>query len=512
MRKLISILGTILLSASVAMAAVEFDFIKPSDQTSAGTISTDNSVDLVGDVSANSFSGDGTLLTGVAAADSDAVGADAVVNEAGGISKGQCVYVSGATGQKPQVSLCDNSDAAKHEFYGLAAEAKANSQAIRIITRGELTAVDTDGTGAPGTSESWSDGDKLYMSTSGNLTNVAPIGYLAHIGVVSYSHNSNGKIGIGLHNETFMATAADESLVLRMGDSSGNTGTHFKDYSDVIVASVTSDGKGVFPTVDVDTPTLNGVTYNFPVADGAGSTFLGTDGGGNLTWSTPAGAGDSVKAATESFTGAKTFESSATFNDLVTVTDVMVIGATDPIGLAEQNSSYIQNHWQVVAATITTANVVASVTFTGLEPEYRYQLIATGHTDVDGDSNFRMRVNADSGSNYKYSLVSLAITGPGDQASNSATYLPLQFTAATEVDAGTPYTTWIDFGTVKGGDVKRVNQKFTTAYRNTSGNFAYASGTGEYIGASDFTSIVIYTDTASRELGQLNIKLLKLFQ
>jgi hypothetical protein len=56
------------------------------------------------------------------------------------------------------------------------------------------------------------------------------------------------------------------------------------------------------------------VTWVLPAADGSANQLLKTDGAGNLAWVTASGTGDAILAATQTFSGANTFLSSITFN------------------------------------------------------------------------------------------------------------------------------------------------------------------------------------------------------
>ena len=67
----------------------------------------------------------------------DAIVISAKVNEAAGISTGQVVYISGATGGFPQVSIATNADFAKADVLAIATEAKSDNQNI-IITKHTL--------------------------------------------------------------------------------------------------------------------------------------------------------------------------------------------------------------------------------------------------------------------------------------------------------------------------------------------------------------------------------------
>jgi hypothetical protein len=191
--------------------------------------------------------GDGSSITGIGASAPTTLTFTAKVNEAGGVTKGQPVYISGASGQTPQVSLTDNRSSTKREFAGLAAETKTNGQTILIRNRGELTGVDTDGTGTLGGSETWADGDAIYFTTAGRLTKTKPTGgFVQHVATVEYAHGTNGKLLVTTHNEPYVASAGGENVDLRMGDAAGTTKVAFEDSNDAVVAWVNSDGGAKF--------------------------------------------------------------------------------------------------------------------------------------------------------------------------------------------------------------------------------------------------------------------------
>lgn len=158
----------------------------------------------------------------------------AKVNEASGISVGQCVFISGATGQVPQVSLCDNTDLAKEPFFGIAAETKSNGQNILITQRGKSATFNTS---------SFADGAELYMTTGGGLTATKPTsGVVTSIGYVGFSHTSNGYLIVGTHSESTLGATSGNDIVLRSGDSAGSNKVSFRDFTNVEVAAIDSNG------------------------------------------------------------------------------------------------------------------------------------------------------------------------------------------------------------------------------------------------------------------------------
>ena len=115
----------------------------------------------------------------------------------------QAVKVSGAQGQRLAVSLAQaNTDLNSADTIGLVTETIATNQEGFIITVGQIEDINTTGSLQ---SETWSDGDVLYLSptTAGALTNVKPTGATGHIvviGYVEYAHAIHGKIYVKIMN------------------------------------------------------------------------------------------------------------------------------------------------------------------------------------------------------------------------------------------------------------------------------------------------------------------------
>ena len=108
------------------------------------------------------------------------------------LSKGDAVYISGVSGNKPVVSKADSDDANKMPSFGLAkTDANLNAN-VSVVTFGTLAGLNTS---------SFSVGDTLYISTTaGGLTASAPTGessLIQNIGKVQRSHASAGSIKVG---------------------------------------------------------------------------------------------------------------------------------------------------------------------------------------------------------------------------------------------------------------------------------------------------------------------------
>ena len=129
----------------------------------------------------------------------------------GTIYKGQAVYVSGLSGDTPEVQLADASNAAKMPALGVAQADINNNATGEIVTLGNLYAINTSASNQIETGVTLSVGDVLYISATepGNLTNVKPAGesnLIQNIGKavrVSPNTNMTFKIhGAGRSNDT----------------------------------------------------------------------------------------------------------------------------------------------------------------------------------------------------------------------------------------------------------------------------------------------------------------------
>ena len=147
-----------------------------------------------------------------------------VRNETGStLVKGKAVYISGVTGSTPLVTLADNSAASSMSAHGVVDSDISNNTDGTIVIFGVLESVDTS---------SFSEGDTLYVGTSGDLTATKPTGtaLIQNIGVVVRSNASNGSIlieGAGRSNdipnlpnrEVFIGDATGTTEVRAMGSN-----------------------------------------------------------------------------------------------------------------------------------------------------------------------------------------------------------------------------------------------------------------------------------------------------
>lgn len=112
------------------------------------------------------------------------------------IPKGSVVYINGATGQLPTITLADaDTEATSSKTIGLTLDQISNNSNGRIIISGTFTDVDTS---------AFADGNTLWLSsTAGQMVANTPPAKPANsvfIGYVAYAHPSNGKIVVVIQN------------------------------------------------------------------------------------------------------------------------------------------------------------------------------------------------------------------------------------------------------------------------------------------------------------------------
>ncbi len=131
------------------------------------------------------------------------------------LAKGDAVYISGGTGDNPQVNKADADDASKMPVFGIVDETITNTNTGNVVIYGELTAYDTTG---------FTTGDSLFVSTTaGSLTNSAPTGessLIQKIGKVIKGGSAGGKITITGAGRTNATPNLDQGNIF-LGSSSG---------------------------------------------------------------------------------------------------------------------------------------------------------------------------------------------------------------------------------------------------------------------------------------------------
>lgn len=146
------------------------------------------------------------------------------VNEVGGITKGQAVYITGATGERPQVALADNTLHNPSHTLGIAQETGANNTDIRVVLLGRLENVDTS---------MYLEGDRLHLTTSGGMSGSPQVsGSHIHMGFVIKVNANTGIIQVypEVYAHDFRATT-DIDLRFAVGTDDTTSFGIFENYS-----------------------------------------------------------------------------------------------------------------------------------------------------------------------------------------------------------------------------------------------------------------------------------------
>lgn len=200
------------------------------------------------------------------------------------IAKTKVVYISGATGQKPNITLADASlEATSSKTIGVTRESIANNADGYIITHGTIHNINTS---------AFTDGDALWLSeTAGEFTATIPAepAHSVFIGYVAYAHVTNGKIILHIQNgyeldelHGVKITSATNKDLLAYNSSTGLwedtsiDSTYVSDFTSAVNALITTS---IIPS---HTPheTFRGVSYrnNSTTEDTFGGITISTTG------------------------------------------------------------------------------------------------------------------------------------------------------------------------------------------------------------------------------------------
>ena len=218
-----------------------------------------------------------------------------VVNKTGGdllesefkVVRIRSVAEGGAQGQRLAVVLAQaDSDADSATTLGVVTENIALNQEGFITIFGLVRGIDTTGANSWAGSETWVDGDMLYLSPfhPGYLTNVKPTApnHLVIVGYVEYAHPNNGKLFIKIDNGWELGElhdVLDTTTTSSYGDllvKSGSVWTNSKQLtgSYSITGSLTVSGSSTFTNIGPAIFSGSVSTNNVFTGSGAGLTNI----------------------------------------------------------------------------------------------------------------------------------------------------------------------------------------------------------------------------------------------
>jgi hypothetical protein len=177
---------------------------------------------------------------------------------------GQAVYISGVSGEVPEVLLADADGAGTMPAAGLIATGGNAGAEVWIISLGELKGVNTS---------TFSEGDTLYVSTTaGALVASPPAGSSAKL-------QNIGRV-----------VRADAAGVIFVGGAGRSAATPNLDEGHFFIGNASDQSSAS--------------VYTLPIADGNAGDVLTTDGAGAVTFSAPSTGGESFTTLSANITEA----------------------------------------------------------------------------------------------------------------------------------------------------------------------------------------------------------------
>ena len=233
----------------------------------------------------------GAVFTGTVEAplfEGDLSGAQLFPAKAGeALTKGDALYISGISGNKPVVMKADANDPAKMPSFGLAGATVSTNASVNCITYGQIHNLDTT---------AFSLGDQLYVSTTaGALTSTAPTGetsQIQNLAKVERVHASAGALfvaGSGRANATpnldngnfFLGNSSNQSASATF--STSVTGIALPLSGGAMAGAITTNSTFDGRDVATDGTKLDGIEANADVTDATNVTAAGALMDGELT-------------------------------------------------------------------------------------------------------------------------------------------------------------------------------------------------------------------------------------
>ena len=318
----------------------------------------------------------GAVFTGTVEAplfEGDLSGAQLFPAKAGeALTKGDALYISGISGNKPVVMKADANDPAKMPSFGLAGATVSNNASVNCVTYGQIHNLDTT---------AFSLGDQLYVSTTpGALVNTAPSGetsQIQNLGKVERVHQSAGALfvaGSGRANATpnlndgnfFLGNASNQSVstdftTAVLGEISAGTGIGLSggvisntapDQTVALTGAGATSISGTYPNFTI---TSTDTVYTLPFADNSAN------------WNTAYGWGDhsTESYATETYVGtaiSNLVDSSPTTLD--TLNELAAALGDDP-NFATTVTNNIATKLPLAGGTLTGGLTGTTATFSG---------------------------------------------------------------------------------------------------------------------------------------------------
>jgi hypothetical protein len=278
------------------------------------------------------------------------------------IAKGKAVYVSGATGNHPEITLAQaNSELSSASTIGITAEEIANNGTGKVIVSGRLENVNTNGFAA---------GDTLFLSPSsaGGFTTTFPTqpNHGVLLGYVTRANTNTGVIEVVVKNYQELAEQSDVLLTSKTNNDllayESSSGL-WKNKSFATLGLALSSDLSAYLTTSAAASTY---------APLASPTFTGTvtiPGGASISGylTTSSAASTYAPIASPTFTGTVTIPGGASISGFAPLASPALTGTpTAPTAAAATNTTQIATtafvQQEVPAASTTAAGKVELAT------------------------------------------------------------------------------------------------------------------------------------------------------
>jgi len=129
------------------------------------------------------------------------------VNKTGStIAKGKVIYIDGGQGNRPTITLADNTtDATSARTFGITAESIPNNQSGYVVTKGLITGLNTN---------AYTAGTQLYLGTSGDWTSTKPVApaHMVYVAKVITQNSTTGVVYVEVMNGLELEELHDVSI------------------------------------------------------------------------------------------------------------------------------------------------------------------------------------------------------------------------------------------------------------------------------------------------------------
>ena len=326
------------------------------------------------------------------------------------IAKGKAVYISGATGNKPELTLARaDSEATSSKTIGITTAAIANNATGEVVVAGDATGLDTS---------AYSEGQGLYLSptSAGDFVTSLPTQpyHGVFLGVVTRSNNSNGQIEVHIQNYQELRELSD---VLISSPSNGQVLTY-------------ESASGLWKNVAVPATDLSAYLTSATAA----STYLAkasnlSDLASASTARTNLGLGTAALSSTSDFAAAVHTHTASAITDFDTAADARVNALVPAASTTEAGKVELATEAEAVAASSSTLAITARTAKLAVMEDV-WSPSATDLTAAQSGTG--------AGSGSSVSALSIGVISPNSATAGYATRgFPLWYSSTS---AGTDFT------------------------------------------------------------------------